>query len=728
MLLGVHMIARNEADVLRRCLLSVKSFADEIVVADTGSTDDTAEIAKQCGARVLSVEWQDDFAKARNELLKHARTVWVLVLDADEWAIANEKSGKMLREELKRTTEAALRLPMQHELTAGDAVVPKLTSDAVRLFRADYGFVYYGEIHEQLVRIGTGASEGRMYDVDGPLSTSGIVIGHDGYVPDTMTRKSKAKRNLRIIKGQLARRPNDPFCLYNLGVTQCQLGQAEAASRTFLQSLDAVEHDAPYRPTLVRDYAKTLITLNRMEAAEELLQKETGIYSDYTDLYWLHGVALQALQLLPEAKAAYETAIELEKGIHKSGAVPVSYISEAGASSYRAKCGLGDVLVKLGQSEKALHMYEEALDDRPDWQPALNGLAYAMLLRGAGDTHIRDQLAVYTGEESDNGLRQLARAMCEIGAYRIAMPIWREQSIQGRKGKGLSTDTRLIADALIGTGQYAEAAKLLMMHVQLLGGDEAAALDAALCWWNEGLPLPPITLARIVQAAGTQCTLARFKQIEVVMLGAPIRDEFWQSWLSGSKDSVCEAQLVRRAVTHGMLRLAARLTAAMEKLDIMFEQALYDEGYNEAAAELMLRRFAVKGELARGHWLRLGELLYNNYLFSEALAMFEGGIAAKEEQTPAVTAHAAGSKVETKLRMGAASSSLQLALAAVRLSGDPLVSSRGWDGSRYEDDGARLTDAIARLEALGWRTTWNGRQRRRANGEAPEAHFLMYDR
>lgn len=722
MLLGVHMIVRNEADVLRRCLLSVKSFADEIVVADTGSTDDTATIAKQCGARVLNVEWQDDFAKARNELLQHARTVWVLVLDADEWAIVDERSGNKLRDELKRTTAAALRLPIQHELPAGE-IVPRLTSDAVRLFRADYGFVYYGEIHEQLVRFGTGTSEGRMYDVDGPLSTSGIAIGHDGYAPDVITRKSKAERNLRIIEGQLTKRPYDPFCLYNLGVAQCQLGRAEEAAQSFLRALDGVSDEAHYRPALVHDYAKTLMATGRLEAAVELLRREAENYGDYADLHLLLGEALQAQRLMPEAKAAYEAAIGTNRG--DRGAWPGS-LSEVGASSYRAKCGLADVLVKLGQAERAQFMYEEALDDRPDWQPALHGLAYAMLVRGAGDAHIHDRLAMYTGEDDDSELRLLARCMCEIGAYHIAMPIWRVILHSERQGQGHRSDTRLLADALIGTGQYAEAAKLLMQYVQLIG-DEATALDAALCWWNEGLPLPPLTLARIVQAAGGGCSLARFKQIEIVMLGAPVRDEFWISWQNGAKDGGCEALLLKRAVALGMLRLAARLPAALESLNILFEQTLYDEGYNEAAAELMLRRFAVKGGLARGHWLRLGELLYNNYLFSEALAMFEGGIAAREEQEEAGDA-GNGDEVGSRLRLGAACASLQLALAAVRMSGDPLVSSRGWDGSRYENDGARLTDTLARLEALGWRTTWNGRQRRRANGEAPEAHFLMYDR
>ena len=80
--LSVVLLVKNEQDRLGDALASV-DFADEIVVADTGSTDDTARVARLGGARVQSIGWEG-FVASRNRALAEARNDWVLVLDADE--------------------------------------------------------------------------------------------------------------------------------------------------------------------------------------------------------------------------------------------------------------------------------------------------------------------------------------------------------------------------------------------------------------------------------------------------------------------------------------------------------------------------------------------------------------------------------------------------------------------------------------------------------------------
>ncbi|MGC9064474.1 MAG: glycosyltransferase, partial [bacterium] len=77
------MIVKNEEEHLPNALNSVKDVVDEIIIVDTGSTDNTVEIAKSFGAKVYYYEWNDDFASARNEALKHATCDWILSMDAD---------------------------------------------------------------------------------------------------------------------------------------------------------------------------------------------------------------------------------------------------------------------------------------------------------------------------------------------------------------------------------------------------------------------------------------------------------------------------------------------------------------------------------------------------------------------------------------------------------------------------------------------------------------------
>lgn len=81
--LSVTVITKNEAHRIERCLRSV-AFADERIVLDSGSTDDTVAIAQRCGARVeLSPDWPG-FGPQKNRALALARGEWVLSIDADE--------------------------------------------------------------------------------------------------------------------------------------------------------------------------------------------------------------------------------------------------------------------------------------------------------------------------------------------------------------------------------------------------------------------------------------------------------------------------------------------------------------------------------------------------------------------------------------------------------------------------------------------------------------------
>ncbi len=82
--ISLCMIVKNEEKCLTKCLMSALPVVDEIIIADTGSTDRTRKIAKAFGARVLNYEWTDDFAAARNASLENAEGEWILVLDADE--------------------------------------------------------------------------------------------------------------------------------------------------------------------------------------------------------------------------------------------------------------------------------------------------------------------------------------------------------------------------------------------------------------------------------------------------------------------------------------------------------------------------------------------------------------------------------------------------------------------------------------------------------------------
>src|SRR5262249_14217468 len=82
--LSVCLLTRNQGGCIGAALESLAGLADEVVVADATSTDGTAELAQRGGARVLRLDWEDDFAAGRNFVIGQARGDWVLWFNADE--------------------------------------------------------------------------------------------------------------------------------------------------------------------------------------------------------------------------------------------------------------------------------------------------------------------------------------------------------------------------------------------------------------------------------------------------------------------------------------------------------------------------------------------------------------------------------------------------------------------------------------------------------------------
>src|ERR1700730_10500875 len=84
--LSVCMIVKDEEPNLARAIDSVREFAFEVIVVDTGSTDRSVDIARERGAKVAFFPWTGDFSDARNHAIGLASGDWILSLDADEAA------------------------------------------------------------------------------------------------------------------------------------------------------------------------------------------------------------------------------------------------------------------------------------------------------------------------------------------------------------------------------------------------------------------------------------------------------------------------------------------------------------------------------------------------------------------------------------------------------------------------------------------------------------------
>jgi glycosyltransferase involved in cell wall biosynthesis len=109
MTLSVIVIAKDEARVIARCLESV-AWADEIIVLDGASADDTVKIARKLDAKVVTTAEWPGFGPQKNRVLDLATGDWVLSLDADEW-ISPELRAAIERTVAAPGNNAAFEIP-----------------------------------------------------------------------------------------------------------------------------------------------------------------------------------------------------------------------------------------------------------------------------------------------------------------------------------------------------------------------------------------------------------------------------------------------------------------------------------------------------------------------------------------------------------------------------------------------------------------------------------------
>lgn len=219
------LIVRDEAVYLPECLKSVAHLVDEVVVVDTGSTDDTVKIAESFGARVIHFRWIDDFAAARNFGLEACRTDWVLYIDADEELVASSH----------RPVAAYLRPDW---IGANVLLRPKpnyTRYKLARLFRNDPRLRFRGLIHETILpSLETLAAEG-----GGLVGSTPLKIDHSGYEGE---QARKHRRNLPLLRRSVEQHPARVYYWFHLTETLLALGRHEEAEKTGLNGLAAAEN------------------------------------------------------------------------------------------------------------------------------------------------------------------------------------------------------------------------------------------------------------------------------------------------------------------------------------------------------------------------------------------------------------------------------------------------------------------------------------------------------
>ena len=145
--ISVCIITKNECSKLEKCLQCIKGIADEIVVVDTGSTDDTVKMVRDYTSSVYEFDWIDDFAAAKNFAISKAVNDYVLIIDSDEYL----KTGRIdeLKESIELHPDSVGRFKRLDQFDNDDGFMESITWTN-RIFNRRM-FHFEHRIHEQIV-------------------------------------------------------------------------------------------------------------------------------------------------------------------------------------------------------------------------------------------------------------------------------------------------------------------------------------------------------------------------------------------------------------------------------------------------------------------------------------------------------------------------------------------------------------------------------------------------
>jgi GT2 family glycosyltransferase len=289
-LVSACLIVKDEVDNLPACLGSLRGVADEVVVYDTGSSDDTVAVATGLGATVIEGYWDDDFARARNAALEHCRGDWIAWLDADETLVCDDPAA--LRDLLQRTRVDVDAWSVAIDNLTGAGVGAGFVHRASRLFRRERCH-WIGRLHEQVARRG---EQREITQAELEIAR----IRHTGYLDTVMASRNKVERNLRVAEREVAEADgfDKGFSLTSLGRSHMTAGRYDQAIACCDQAL--AHTDSPItRRLAMRTAAEAAIALGELAEARTWIDR------------------LRAASTTPIAAQCCEVKLALASGEHQ---------------------------------------------------------------------------------------------------------------------------------------------------------------------------------------------------------------------------------------------------------------------------------------------------------------------------------------------------------------------------------------------------------------------------
>lgn len=308
---SICMIVKNEEKNIEICLKSLQPLVDlklaDLIIVDTGSTDNTVKIAERYAEKIYFHPWKDSFSEARNWSISLATGEYIFIVDGDD-EIKESEVEKIIYEFSKEDHKNYNTFSMKVKSYLDIDHKTSTTITQNHIFKNDGSLYYSGSVHNQ------------PYSAL-PLKNLDITITHYGYIMTPELSDKKFKRTVPLLLKELEQCKDiyrQMYCRYQLSVSYGMHGDLEKALEETEFLVDAIRN-IDFDTTYLVYLSNAALIYKGIELYNKVLEVcdlALNYQSDFIDLVYLKAEALFKTK-------QYEKAVKwLERYLHLSKEFP----------------------------------------------------------------------------------------------------------------------------------------------------------------------------------------------------------------------------------------------------------------------------------------------------------------------------------------------------------------------------------------------------------------------
>jgi tetratricopeptide (TPR) repeat protein len=359
----LSMMVKDEEKWLAQCLASVWNFVDEIVIVDTGSSDNTVNIARGFNANIYHHAWENNFSTHRNQSISYATGDWIFIMDADE--VLKKKDEKTLRDAIRHPGIDSVMVAVVNFFNQRTS---QSAFNQIRLFKRLPSIYYSGSVHNQLIGCRS-------------TITCAATIYHYGYDLDSKRMQEKFNRTSSLLHKRIHQDPDNFRHYHDLAVSYSMNKRFEEAISYGIKAIQLADKTEKKGGVLVLwtyfIVASSYLIQGDFRNAEAYAVRALEKYPDHLDSHFVLVMTYHGLKIWDRMKTSSDAYFKILDVVRHSQGDFGYIVNNTAGEAWRVYFTIGDYHLENNDIPQSKKAFKEALAGAPKASECLKRIADA---------------------------------------------------------------------------------------------------------------------------------------------------------------------------------------------------------------------------------------------------------------------------------------------------------------------------------------------------------------